>query len=341
MYFALLTLLLSSSFSPQPANMARRYYFPVTQTKSANPRPKLPNHHHTTKPSLKRQRPPTRRSYYPVRMDMPTSTYLQENVSSKIVKSSQIQNETFSRMRESIQSRRKNKLEELNQNYPQKQPTQIFRKKNTQFNKPSLVRTSLNDFSARPELKPRPITFSNFPYIEPNPNKFKILQNGNISTKHIMKSEPIAITKPTPFSKHDPEPIVPITTPSVSNENLDVETTCPLTSAATQDDELCDVPYQAKPTPAPPTPPPKISEEYAHFRDPSEVMLDPSLPQGTPFAPASEWQSPKIRHNISQTIVDGEVSIQDVDPFLESSTVLTRRSRRRQGRLLSIFSLVR
>ena len=76
-------------------------------------------------------------------------------------------------------------------------------------------------------------------------------------------------------------------------------------------------------------------------------MLDPSLPQGTPYASKPRWESPRVRHNSSQTVVEGEVEQVENDPHLESATLIKgairRRieQRRRQGRIISIFSLVR
>ena len=77
-------------------------------------------------------------------------------------------------------------------------------------------------------------------------------------------------------------------------------------------------------------------------------MLDPSLPQGTPYASNPRWESPRVRHNSSQTVVEGEVEEEvEYDPHLESATLIKRtirrriEQRRRQGRIISIFSLVR
>ena len=110
----------------------------------------------------------------------------------------------------------------------------------------------------------------------------------------------------------------------------------------------CSLPSQAPSLPPPTVPPDPISPGYAFFRHASEVMLDPSLPQGTPYASNPSWESPRVRHNSSQTVVEGEV-VEEVenDPHLESATLIkgTRRrrigQRRRQGRIISIFSLVR
>ena len=110
----------------------------------------------------------------------------------------------------------------------------------------------------------------------------------------------------------------------------------------------CSLPSQAPSLPPPTVPPDPISPGYAFFRHASDVMLDPSLPQGTPYASSPRWESPRVRHNSSQTVVEGEV-VEEVenDPHLESATLIrrTRRrrieQRRRQGRIISIFSLVR
>ena len=110
----------------------------------------------------------------------------------------------------------------------------------------------------------------------------------------------------------------------------------------------CSLPSQAPSLPPPTVPPDPISPGYAFFRHASDVMLDPSLPQGTPYASNPMWESPRVRHNSSQTVVEGEV-VEEVenDPHLESATLIRRtmrrriEQRRRQGRIISIFSLVR
>ena len=105
------------------------------------------------------------------------------------------------------------------------------------------------------------------------------------------------------------------------------------------------LPSQAPSLPSPTIPPNPISPGYAFFRDASEVMLDPSLPAGTPYASNPGWESPRVRQNSSQTMVEGQVEVEN-DPHLESATLINggrrgRGSRRRQGRIISIFSLVR
>ena len=105
------------------------------------------------------------------------------------------------------------------------------------------------------------------------------------------------------------------------------------------------LPSQAPALPSPTIPPNPISPGYAFFRHASEVMLDPSLPAGTPYASNPGWESPRVRQNSSQTMVEGEVKVEN-DPHLESATLINggrrrRGSRRRQGRIISIFSLVR
>ena len=104
------------------------------------------------------------------------------------------------------------------------------------------------------------------------------------------------------------------------------------------------LPSQAPSLPSPTIPPNPISPGYAFFRQASEVMLDPSLPAGTPYASNPGWESPRVRQNSSQTMVAGQVEVEN-DPHLESATLMNggrrRGSRRRQGRIISIFSLVR
>ena len=75
--------------------------------------------------------------------------------------------------------------------------------------------------------------------------------------------------------------------------------------------------------------------------DQGEVMVDPTLPAGTPFSSTEVWAAPTLRHNVSQAVVDGQVEVGG-DPHIESATLLKRRKPRgRQGRIFSIFSLVR
>ena len=134
----------------------------------------------------------------------------------------------------------------------------------------------------------------------------------------------------------------------VSNQDQEEES-CPrfLPSLESSFESNCSLPSQAPSLPPPTVPPDPISPGYTFFRQASEVMLDPSLPQGTPYASKPRWESPRVRHNSSQTVVEGEVEQLENDPHLESATLIkgTRRrrieQRRRQGRIISIFSLVR
>ena len=91
-------------------------------------------------------------------------------------------------------------------------------------------------------------------------------------------------------------------------------------------------------------PPTSTSPEYTYFRDPEHVMLNPSLPAGTPYN-LQEKREHKQKFNLSQTVVDGEVSLSaNNDPHLEKPQILhkiNKKKGRRRGRLFSIFSLVR
>ena len=130
----------------------------------------------------------------------------------------------------------------------------------------------------------------------------------------------------------------------ISNQEEEKEEICPRVLPPPESN--CSVlPSQAPSLPSPTIPPNPISPGYAFFRDASEVMLDPSLPAGTPYASNPGWESPRVRQNSSQTMVAGQVEVEN-DPHLESATLINggrrgRGSRRRQGRIISIFSLVR
>ena len=84
----------------------------------------------------------------------------------------------------------------------------------------------------------------------------------------------------------------------VSNQDQEEES-CPrfLPSMESSLESNCSLPSQAPSLPPPTVPPDPISPGYAFFRHASEVMLDPSLPQGTPYASNPRWESPRVRHN--------------------------------------------
>ena len=154
--------------------------------------------------------------------------------------------------------------------------------------------------------------------------------------------------KPAPFpnrvnSKSPPSSLTlePDLSPISNQDEEKEDEICP--RALPLPESNCSLPAQAPSLPSPALPPSPISPGYVFFRHASEVMLDPSLPAGTPYASNPKWESPRVRHNSSQTMVEGEVEVEN-DPHLESSTLIKRGrglARRRQGRIISIFSLVR
>ena len=247
MYFGLLTILLASSFSPQQVKMARRDYFPISQTSSDLVKPNLP---YFPLPASSMRRP-----YYPVKSGQPTMPLRSGNYP-----------------RTSISTRR---------------------------------------------------TFTNRRRIQPTllPN----LVNSKSQTS-IQRSPP------------DLNPI------SNQDEETEEDESCP--SHLPPLNFNCSLPSRAPTLPSPTMPPNPISPGYAFFRHASEVMLDPSLPAGTPYASNPRWESPRVRQNSSQRMVEGDVEEVEGDPHLESATLISSRggrrgSRRRQGRIISIFSLVR
>ena len=152
--------------------------------------------------------------------------------------------------------------------------------------------------------------------------------------RRLPRPPPTIRAKPTTPPPAHPPDLRPLSNQELAGEDM---ATCPRTSSAL----ACTVPPQGLPAPSPPSPPAPLSPGYTHFREAALVMLAPSLPQGTPFLPAATWSSPRPRHNISQTLADGEVAVGE-DPHLESATVLRgARKPGRQGRIFSIFSLVR
>ena len=245
MYFGLLTILLASSFSPQRVKMARRDYFPISQTSSDLVRPNLP---YFPLPASSMRRP-----YYPVKSRQPTMPLRSGN-----------------HPRTSVSTRR---------------------------------------------------TFTNRRRIQPT-----LLPN-------------LVNSKSPTSSQGSPPDLNPIS----NQDEKEEDESCP--RHLPPPDSNCSLPSQAPTLPSPTIPPNPISPGYAFFRHASEVMLDPSLPAGTPYASNPRWESPRVRQNSSQTMVEGEVEEVEDDPHLESATLIKRGrrrgSRRRQGRIISIFSLVR
>ena len=91
----------------------------------------------------------------------------------------------------------------------------------------------------------------------------------------------------------------------------------------------------------------KESFHYSHYHSPEDVMLNPVLPAGTPmkfyFSPRTSRQ-----YNISQVLVEGDVRNKTKDEsFMEETRLMKSKLKdglveeKRQGRIFSIFSLVR
>ena len=86
---------------------------------------------------------------------------------------------------------------------------------------------------------------------------------------------------------------------------------------------------------------------YIHYHNPEDVMLNPVLPAGTPINFYSPPRTSR-KYNISKVLVEGDVRNRTMNETFIEETRLLRRSldddkmvEKRQGRIFSIFSLVR